>query len=382
MEESKTKAGYAVKRELSGRPYSCIMTSNSFDLSTIVPLGTLMIALAMSGGIDSAVAAWLLRRRGLTVHGFFMKHPYQAEDETDARRLADFLEIPLEVIDVSDPFEDVVENFTEEYFAARTPNPCVFCNRTIKFGVLLDKALARSGAERFATGHYARTAVQDGFPALLRGVDPAKDQSYVLYGIDRNRLAKLRFPLGELTKAEVRRLAAEAALPLPDKKESQDICFVPDGCHSEFLHARRPGVNTAGRFVSPDGRCLALHGGFEQFTIGQRKGMGVGFGQRVFVHRLDPVTNDVVIGPWEDLAVRRITVTEPRWLLPENPERPFSCQVKVRYRCREAEGRVSPRGETALVEFTEPLYGVAPGQSAVFYENERVLGGGLIAETR
>ncbi len=339
-----------------------------------------MIALAMSGGIDSAVAAWLLKQQGHDVGGFFMKHPYQAEDETDAGRLADFLGIPLEVVDVSEPFETVVENFTNEYFAGRTPNPCVFCNRTVKFGVLFDHARKKIDADFFATGHYVRMTETDGFPALLRGLDPDKDQSYVLYGIDRARLSRLRFPLGERTKSEVRYIAAEAELPLRDKKESQDICFVPNGCHSEFLHARRPNVNTAGRFVSPEGDFLALHGGFEQFTIGQRKGMGVGFGKRIFVLRLDPATRDVVIGPWEDLAIRHLTVMETRWLLPEDPEDEFSCQIKVRYRCREASGTVRPLKNGARVDFFEPLHGVAPGQSAVFYHGDRVLGGGVITE--
>ncbi len=339
------------------------------------------VALALSGGIDSAVAALLLKNQGYDIHGFYMKHPYQADDETDARTIADSLHFPLDVIDVTEAFETVVENFTHEYFSGRTPNPCVYCNRMIKFGIFFDAAVKTSHAAFFSTGHYAQIQYVDGEPELHRGVDEAKDQSYVLYGMDRNRMSRLLFPLGHLTKNEVRRLAKQASFPLPDKKESQDICFIPSGTHSQFLHARRPNAQTAGRFVSPDGQFLALHGGFEQFTIGQRKGMGIGFGERVFVTKIDATTNDVVIGPWENLAVTKIDVTDTRWLLPETPRNEFSCQIKVRYRSREAAGTVIPNETQAEVHFAEPIYGVAPGQSAVFYDGTRVLGGGIISGT-
>ena len=338
------------------------------------------VVLALSGGVDSAVAAHLLKRQGCHVIGLFLKHPYQREDETDALKNATFLDIPLEILDVSEPFETVVESFTDDYFSGRTPNPCVRCNRTVKFGVLFDYAMEKLGADHYATGHYVRSGKVDGFPALFRGVDDTKDQAYVLYGIDRSKLDRLLFPLGELMKTDVRRIAEEIGLPVLDKKESQDICFVADGCHSEFLHARRPGVDTSGNFVDTDGNFLALHGGFERFTIGQRKGMGIGFGKRIFVLKLDAETRDVVIGPWEKLARQRLTAKEVRWLLSEDPAEPIRCGVKIRYRSKTAAATMIPIPNGVDVEFDEPQYGIAPGQSAVFYHDDRLLGGGVIME--
>ncbi len=339
---------------------------------------TMMIVLAMSGGIDSGVAAALLKEQGFDVRGLFMKHPYQRETEEDAATIAQHLEIPFEVLDIAEPFEEVVENFTDEYFRGRTPNPCVFCNRAIKFGVLFDYA-RKLGAGGFATGHYVRRGDVEGRPALFRAVDLEKDQSYVLYGIDRSILDRLFFPLGELTKQEVRDIAKRIGLHVLEKKESQDICFVDRGRHAEFLHRRRPDIDTSGHFVTPDGKFLALHGGFEQFTVGQRKGMGVGFGERVFVLRLDPETKNVVIGSYSELACRNLSVDDVRWLLPDTPREPFRCDVKIRYRTAAASGTVKPQaGGTATVELDETRYGIAPGQAAVFYLGDRLLGGGTI----
>ena len=340
-----------------------------------------VIMLAMSGGIDSGVAAVLLKEQGYQVRGLFMKHPYQRDGgaESDARRIAEYLGIPFEILDVSEPFECVVEYFTDEYFLGRTPNPCVYCNRRIKFGVL-SKYARKHGADGLATGHYVRRGEVDGFPALFRGVDSMKDQSYVLYGIDRSVLDQLVFPLGELTKTEVRGIARRVGLHVRDKKESQDICFVERGKHPEFLHRRRPGVDTSGKFVSPDGTCLGLHGGFERFTVGQRKGMGVGFGERIFVLRLEAETHNVVIGPYSALACKRLLADDVRWLLPEVPDGPFRCEVKIRYRTEPVSATVFPYSDEMIeLRFDEPRYGVAPGQSAVFYLGDRLCGGATIA---
>ena len=332
----------------------------------------------MSGGVDSGVAAVLLKEQGYRVRGLFMKHPYQRENESDAARTAEQLGIAFEVLDVSEPFEQVVEHFTDEYLRGRTPNPCVHCNRMIKFGVLFDYA-KKNGADGFATGHYVRRGEVDGFPALFRGIDPEKDQSYVLYGVGRSTLDRLYFPLGNRTKNEVREIARRIGLHVLDKKESQDICFVERGKHPEFLHQRRPDIDTSGKFVSPDGTCLGLHGGFERFTVGQRKGMGVGFGERIFVLRLEAETCNVVIGPYSALACKRLLADDVRWLLPEVPNGPFRCEVKIRYRTEPVSATVFSRnnGEVEL-EFDEPRYGVAPGQSAVFYLGERLCGGATI----
>ena len=338
------------------------------------------ILLAMSGGVDSGVAAVLLKEQGCRVRGLFMKHPYQRDEEAvfDAARVAEQLGIAFEVLDVSEPFEQIVEHFTDEYFNGRTPNPCVYCNRRIKFGVLFEYA-RKLGADGFATGHYVRRSEVDGFPALFRGIDPTKDQSYVLYGVDRSILGRLHFPLGNRTKTEVREIAKRIGLHVLDKKESQDICFVERGKHSEFLHQRRPDVDTSGKFVSPDGTCLGLHGGFERFTVGQRKGMGVGFGERIFVLRLEAETCNVVIGPYSSLACKRLSADNVRWLLPEAPDGPFRCEVKIRYRTEPVSATVFPRDNGAVeLEFDEFRYGVAPGQSAVFYLGERLCGGATI----
>lgn len=338
-----------------------------------------MIVQALSGGIDSAVAAWLLKEQGYRVHGLFLKHALQRETERDALIAADFLDIPLTVLDITPQFDEIVEHFTDEYFSGRTPNPCVLCNRTIKFGILYDYAVRELGASGYATGHYVRRDAVAGFPALFRGLDDTKDQSYVLYGIGRDRLSNLFFPLGDYQKTEIRRIAEKIDLPMREKKESQDICFVENGKHAEFLHCRRPGVDTSGRFVSPQGEILALHGGFEQFTVGQRKGMGVGFGKRVFVLRLDAKSKDVVIGSWDELACKELSASEVRWLLPENPTVPFRCDVKIRYRCRTARATVFPQPDDSVrVRFEEVQHGVAPGQSAVFYFGDRLIGGGVI----
>lgn len=338
-----------------------------------------MIVLALSGGIDSAVAARLLMEQGLQVRGLFMKHRYQRENEDGAASVADFLGIPLEIVDVSEPFEEIVEHFTEEYFSGKTPNPCVRCNRRIKFGFLFDHAVHGMGGTDFATGHYVRLGEADDGAALFQARDETKDQSYVLHGIDRSILPRLRFPLGGYTKREVRRFAEEIGLPIAEKQDSQDICFVERGKHSEFLRRRRPETETAGRFISSDGRVLGLHGGFERFTVGQRKGMGVGFGRRIFVLKLDANTNDVVIGSWNELACTSLIARDVRWLLAEPPDEPFHCGVKIRYRCKTVSARVIPASDgSVVVELEEPQYGVAPGQSAVFYSGDRLLGGGTI----
>lgn len=337
------------------------------------------IVQALSGGIDSAVAAWLLKEQGFEVHGLFLKHRLQRETEHDAQITADFLGIPLTILDISHEFEEIVEHFTEEYFAGRTPNPCVRCNRSIKFGILFDYAVNQLNASAYATGHYVRRGEVDGFPALFRALDDTKDQSYVLYGIGREKLSKLYFPLGEYQKTEIRRLAEQIGLPIREKKESQDICFVENGKHAEFLHQRRPETDTSGRFVDSAGNVLALHGGFEQFTVGQRKGMGVGFGQRVFVLRLDAKSKDVVIGSWDELACSNLTTTDVRWLLPDAPQVPFRCDVKIRYRCQTASAAIFPQPDGSVqVQLDEPQHGVAPGQSAVFYFGDRLIGGGVI----
>ncbi|MGL4594910.1 MAG: tRNA 2-thiouridine(34) synthase MnmA [Thermoguttaceae bacterium] len=348
------------------------------------------IIIAMSGGVDSTVAAWKLKEQGHSVCGLFMKHPYQREDETAACAAAEFLRIPLKVIDFSNEFEHVVTNFTDVYLAGRTPNPCVLCNRTIKFGVVFDAAMTQLNGDGFATGHYAIRREIDGTSAIFCGADPTKDQSYVLYGIDPKKLSRIYFPLGEMMKVDVRKIAEKIGFPLRGQKESQDICFVEKGEHSAFLKQRCPDRITSGKFVDVSGKPLALHGGFERYTVGQRKGMGVGFGERIFVLKINADQNEVVIGSWDQLACKKFIATDVHWIHPEpeklrpllQKESPLKCGVKVRYRCNMANASVFEISDNAVsVTFDEPQYGIALGQSAVFYNGNRLLGGGIIDST-
>lgn len=346
------------------------------------------ILLALSGGVDSSVAASLLLEQGHRLSGVFMRHALQVRkgDLQDAQKAAGHLGIPLHVLDIDEPFEDVVERFVDEYLAGTTPNPCAYCNRKIKFGLLLEFA-ETLGAEGFATGHYAKIQRldQEKF-GLFRAKDLSKDQSYLLYGIEKNRLRKIHFPLGNLLKSEVREKAIQLGLHVSGKKDSQEICFVQPHQHADFIRERRPEISTNGYFVSMDGKILAAHPGYEHFTIGQRKGMKVGFGQRVFVVRIDPETKNVVLGSHEDLAVHSLIAGELNWIGEFGEEIPlekgFHCDVKIRYRNQPAPAEVFVRKDgTMKVKFDAPKYGVAPGQIAVCFQEDRVLGGGVILST-
>lgn len=339
-------------------------------------------AIAMSGGIDSSVAAMLLKEQGRDLIGIYMRVPRHKEntesgsnsEEDDARAVAERLEIRFEVFDAAPVFGEVVDVFVTEYLEGRTPNPCVYCNRKIKFGKLVD--FARSlGADRFATGHYAR--VLDG--RIHTGLDRTKDQSYVLFGIERERLPFIDFPLGNHTKAEIRELAAPLGLNLASKKESQEICFVPDHKHPGFIRELRPGVATGGNFVSTSGEILGEHDGFERFTIGQRKGMRIGFCKRVYVVKIDPVSRNVVIGAPGDLERKTVLAHECNWHVPLESGGAFRSLVKIRYRTEAKPATVVPYEDGSMrIEFDEPRIAVAPGQYAVCYEGDMLIGGGKI----
>jgi tRNA-specific 2-thiouridylase len=357
----------------------------------------------MSGGVDSSVAAHLLRAAGHDVVGVFMRHgePPDADcaadpalpivgradhkqgcctasDARDARRVADLLDIPFYAIDFQDDFQRIIDYFIDEYQQARTPNPCVMCNNWIKFGRLFDYADS-VGAEFVATGHYARLAQgADGVPALCRGVDDTKDQSYVLFGIEREYLARMLLPVGEFRKSEVRRLAGSLGLAVAEKPDSQEICFVPSGDHAAFIRRKRGASTTSGQVVTSDGRVVGTHDGLERFTIGQRKGLGIALGAPRFVVRLEKETGRVVLGTKEELATSELTANRTNWLAAE-PGTPTRCRAKIRYNARPAEATVvALPGERLQVVFDEPQYGVAPGQAVVCYDGPRVLGGGWI----
>jgi len=353
----------------------------------------------MSGGVDSSVAAWLLRQQGHEVVGLFMRHGQQAQtdctagselparhkqgccsaaDAADARRVADALGIPFYVLNFEDQFDRIVEYFVDEYTAGRTPNPCIVCNTWLKFGKLLEYADG-AGAEHVATGHHARLIrTGAGEPALLRGSDPGKDQSYVLFGIERARLGRLKLPVGQHRKDEIRRIAAQLGLDVAGKRDSQEICFVPQQDHARFVRQHRAQLDTSGEIVTTDGQVVGHHDGLERFTVGQRKGLGIAFGQPRFVVRLEPQTRRVVVGTREELARTELCAAQSNWLIDE-PAGPLRLHVKIRYRSRAQAATVEPLPQRRFrVRFDAPCYGVAPGQAAVCYDGDRVLGGGWI----
>ena len=355
-----------------------------FDLSSAP--GASLIVVAMSGGVDSSVVAMLAAQSGARVVGVTMQLYDQGEaakksgaccagqDIYDAKTVCDRLGIAHYVLDYESRFRaSVIEQFADAYAAGQTPIPCSSCNQGVKFTDLI--AFARElGADCLATGHYVRRVVRDGRTELWKGRDPARDQSYFLYGTTAEQLEYLRFPLGDLPKAEVRTLATEAGLIVADKPDSQDICFVPDGDYASLVKTLRPETAAPGEIVHVDGRVLGRHGGVVHYTIGQRRGLEIG-GQAepLYVVRLEPDERRVIVGPRAALAVAAAKIAGVNWLA-ESQER---VEAKVRSLARP----VPATWDGASVTFDSPEYGVAPGQSAVFYDGERVLGGGTIVAT-
>lgn len=361
------------------------------------------IVLAMSGGVDSSVAAYLLQQQGYEVVGLFMRSGTHEEtacatdpgglpilenhkqgccsasDAADARRVADSLDIPFHAVNFRDAFGRIKDYFADEYLAGRTPNPCVMCNNWLKFGKLWDYA-QQVGAESIATGHYARIVAHEGEvqPALVRGIDESKDQSYVLFGLDRELLSRIRFPVGDYNKTQIREIAREVGCRLADKPDSQEICFVPDQDYAGFIRRYRGEFETAGQVVDTAGNVVGEHAGYEQFTIGQRRGLGIAFGEPRYVVAIDAESRQVVVGAREDLASRELEANRLNWLI-DAPTDKIRCRAKIRYLHPPAEAEVEITGEDRMtVRFNEPQYGVAPGQAVVCYDEDRVLGGGWI----
>ena len=358
------------------------------DPFTGIPAGA-GILLAFSGGIDSAAAAWLCFRAGFRVQPVYLRmDPSDPPEGPDRmRRTAEALGLSVTVLDCVERFrEEVMHRCCRIFESGRTPNPCVLCNPLFKFGLLREYGL-KSGCAAMATGHYARrNRGRDGAggPALFRGADPAKDQSYFLYGLSAEQLDYCCFPLGSMTKSEVRTLVRELDLPNAQAKESQDVCFVPPGEQAgEYLHRFFHCPDRPGRFVDMSGRVLGRHGGIHAFTPGQRKGTGVALGRPAYVRSLDPARGDIVLT--DDSAMlmsRRFRVEQLHLSGTVSGPEEFRAEVQIRYRGRPASGsvtRVSP--DLAIVCFDEPQRAVTPGQAAVFYEGIRQLGGGIIAET-
>ncbi|WP_168564796.1 tRNA 2-thiouridine(34) synthase MnmA [Crateriforma spongiae] len=375
------------------------------------------VVLAMSGGVDSSVAAHLLTDAGHDVIGVFMRHGEEsaqqcrvddsggpaaglpvvapmahgradhkqgccsATDAADARRVAAKFKIPFYALDLQQDFRRIVDYFVDDYLNGRTPNPCVKCNHWIKFGRLFDYA-AGVDADYVATGHYARMVRQGGSNRLHRGRDQNKDQSYALFGIGRDRLSRMMLPVGDFTKPQIREMAESLGLGVAAKKDSQEICFVTQGHHSDFVKARRPEMvgATAGDIVTTEGDVVGQHAGIEAFTIGQRKKLGVAMGEPYFVVRIDPDTKQVVIGKKPELQRPRLSAVDGNWLV-DRSELPPKVGVQIRYNSTAKPASVQWANENGTefdVQFDDPQEAIAPGQAAVVYDGDRVLGGGWI----
>ncbi len=344
---------------------------------------------AMSGGVDSSVAAALLAQAGREVVGITMNlagsrsRCCSLEDADDARRVAETLGIPFYVANYGDAFRsEVMEAFADSYLAGETPIPCVSCNQRFKFDHLLQRAAALD-ADAVATGHYARI---DSDPAtgkrrLRVAVDLAKDQTYFLFGLTQAQLANAMFPLGELTKDAVRERARELGLATAEKPESQEICFVPDGDYAAVVEKIRPGAAPgSGEIVDGQGRVLGTHSGIHHFTVGQRRGLGVSAATPLYVTEVDAVHNRIVVGNVQALERSGARVQRINWISGDAPKQPIHAKVRIRYRHAGASARIVPETDTAArVEFDSPVRAVTPGQAAVFYADDVVLGGGWIA---
>lgn len=355
------------------------------------------VVVAMSGGVDSSVAAALLKQAGYQVIGVTMEiWPRDLGGEAvrgccglaaveSARKVAHKLGIPHYVVNLREVFARyVIADFCEEYARGRTPNPCVRCNRYVKFDALLARARALE-AGYLATGHYARIARDEGSGRWLlkRGVDGRKDQSYFLYTLTQEQLQHILFPLGKLTKERVREIARELELPVADRAESQEVCFVPDNDYHRFLRSYMPGGLREGPIVDQEGRVLGTHRGIAFYTVGQRRGLGVAAGKPLYVLAIDERRNAVVVGPESALYRPALVAGDLNWIAVETLDGPRRVQARIRYRHREAPATVTPYpGDRVLVRFATPQRAITPGQAVVFYDGEVVVGGGTILHAR
>jgi tRNA-specific 2-thiouridylase len=336
--------------------------------------------IAMSGGVDSGVAAFLTQQAGFSGIGCTMNlFARENTDAEDAKAIADRLGMAHYVFDLSEQFrEKVIMPFVACYQCGKTPNPCIQCNRFLKFASLLEKA-EQLGCDKLVTGHYAQVVETGEGWQLRRAADPAKDQSYVLYMLTQEQLARVFLPLGRLTKPEVRRIAEEQGFVNAHKHDSQDICFVPDGDYARIIREETGTEPVPGEFVDLQGNVLGQHAGMIHYTVGQRRGLGIAVGKPAYVVALDPAQNRVVIGDNADLFRHSCTVGGVNWIAGAPPQEPVRCQAKIRYRHPAQPATVLfTDAQNALLTFDEPQRAITAGQAAVFYDGETVLGGGEI----
>lgn len=344
------------------------------------------VMVLMSGGVDSAVSTLILKEKGYEVIGVHLSvcEPYEGEygrccspvDAFDARRAADKINIPFYVLNIREVFKEVViQTFVSEYLRGRTPNPCVICNSRIKFGYLLKKAIS-FGFDFVATGHYARIVPEDGYLRLKKGLDESRDQSYFLFELNQENMSNIIFPLGEMLKSQVKEISKKYDLPQMKKKESRGICFVPDGDHWRFIRGRE-NVEGGGEIVTLDGRVIGYHDGYYRYTVGQREGLGVAMGKRLYVVKIDPESRRVYIGEEKDILGRKVVLKNFNWVC-EEIKHPFNALAKIRYKHHIAGCKVYPHQELVEVVFDEPQRAITPGQACVIYSDDTVIGGGWI----
>jgi len=337
------------------------------------------VAVAMSGGVDSSLAAARLKQAGYNVFGIYMQLWSGQNLEptvSDLEHTCQVLDIPFYQLDLEVEFHRlVIDYFCREYGLGRTPNPCIVCNQRIKFGLLLDRAL-EMGAEYLATGHYARVERSaDGY-RLLKAADQSKDQSYFLYTLGQKQLKHLLFPLGELSKQKVRRLAAELGLPASSRRDSQDVCFIPGNDYRSFITERIP--LKVGEIVDITGKVLGRHSGLARYTVGQRHGLGLTSSKQLYVLKLDALSNRLVVGTRDQLLHSMLVATKLSWVSGEAAKESITITAKVRYKAPEVAVELHPSDSMAEVRFITPQSAIAPGQSVVFYQSDVVLGGGII----
>lgn len=352
------------------------------------------VVIGMSGGVDSSVAAYLLKEQGYEVIGIMMKlapdNPEYAENEggccslsavNDARRVADVLDIPFYVMNFKEPFKKhVVDVFVDEYFKGRTPNPCIECNRKIKFEEFLRKARAL-GADYIATGHYAKVEFKDGRYKLIRSEDDKKDQTYALYSLTQEQLAHTLMPCGEYSKTQIREIAEKIGLEVFRKKDSQEICFIPDNDHGSYINRFSGREVKPGNFVDKEGNILGKHKGIVYYTIGQRKGLGIALGRPVFVTDIISERNEVVLGDEKEIFQRTLIADKVNLISIDKIDGEIEVEAKVRYSAKPAKAKLTQISEDRIkLVFDEPQRAITKGQSVVIYRGNEVIGGGIIED--